>query len=102
RPVRERGFQRFLVHGPVGPRHPHVPRAGAAHDCVRAVVLVERLKITASSPSLIRESIAAIIASVEPQVTTRFDSGSASIPLKAFARRAIASRSSRAPQVIEY
>src|SRR3989449_6649448 len=49
-----------------------------------------------------RESIAAIIASVEPQVTTRFVSGSASIPLNVFARRAIASRNSRAPQVIEY
>ena len=44
RPVRERGFQRFLVHGPVGPRHPHVPRAGAAHDRVRTVVLVEGLE----------------------------------------------------------
>src|SRR5437879_7122205 len=49
-----------------------------------------------------RESIAAIIASVEPQVTTRFVSGSASIPLTVFARRAIASRNSRAPQVTEY
>src|SRR2546430_6923321 len=58
--------------------------------------------ITASSPGLMRESIAAIIASVEPQVTTRFVSGSASIPLNVFARRAIASRNSRAPQVIEY
>src|ERR687888_341688 len=58
--------------------------------------------MTASSPGLIRDSMAAIIASVEPHVTTRFASGSASIPLKAFARRAIASRSSRAPQVIEY
>src|SRR5207245_10629504 len=48
-----------------------------------------------------RESIAAIIASVEPQVTTRFVSGSASIPLNVFARRAIAARNSRAPQVIE-
>ena len=49
-----------------------------------------------------RESMAAIIASVAPQVTTKFVSGSASIPLKAFARRAIASRSSCAPQVMEY
>src|SRR5205807_9132851 len=46
--------------------------------------------------------MAAIIASVVPHVTTRFDSGSAMIPLNDFARRAIASRSSGAPQVIEY
>src|SRR2546430_10992990 len=39
RAVRERNLQRFLVHGPVGPPHPHVPRAGAAHDRVRTVVL---------------------------------------------------------------
>src|SRR6267378_5784223 len=58
--------------------------------------------MTASSPGLIRVSMAAIMASVAPHVTTTLASGSASIPLKAFARTAIASRSSRAPQVIEY
>src|SRR6266704_2348372 len=44
RAVRERGLQRFLVDGPIGPRHAHVPRTGAADDRIRPVVLVERLE----------------------------------------------------------
>jgi len=55
-----------------------------------------------ASPGFTRLSIAAIIASVDPHVTTMFSSGSASIPLKRFAFAAIASRSGFAPHVIEY
>src|SRR3989442_1018530 len=42
--VRERGFQRFLVDGPIGPFHAHGSRPRAADDRIRPVVFVERLE----------------------------------------------------------
>src|SRR6266511_1481837 len=58
--------------------------------------------MTTSSPGFTTLSMAAIIASVAPHVTTTFASGSASIPLNRFAFAAIASRKGFAPHVIAY
>ena len=54
------------------------------------------------SPGLVTVIMAAIIASVDPQVMTMFPCGSIGIPMKRLCFSASASRIDRAPQVMEY
>ena len=58
--------------------------------------------MTTLSPGLVTVIIAAIMASVDPQVTTMFSSGLSGRPMRVDCFSASASRMAAAPQVMEY
>ena len=58
--------------------------------------------MTTLSPGFVTVIIAAIMASVEPQVTTMFSLGSTAIPIKCSCLAASASRIACEPHVMEY
>lgn len=80
----------------------HIHRLRPRQNRVPRVILIKGENTTTLSPGLHAIIIATIIASIPPQVTTRFRSGSTDCPLNLVIFRARASRKRGAPHVIAY